>query len=176
MGVAISELFQSFGLRFEFEIESMWWQRQPQHEELYKIVKTQVARETGTENGNERLMFHGTALDVAKSIINSPIGFNRSFNEVGVHGRGVYFSRDLNYSHNYAKPAAGDQQGVRTMLLSRVVVGNATQGTQADVEAPQGFHSTCRRGDDTTNPVNVAVFRDGQALLEVAVRYRTSDP
>ena len=75
----------------------------------------------------KKWLFHGTCKEVMQKIIAQ--GFNRSFcgRHATAFGRGVYFARDASYSakRKYAKP---DNDGVRRVIVSQVVVGEYCRG------------------------------------------------
>lgn len=143
------------------------------HHELFQIVRRQVAVRSGLPDGNECLFFHGSSSAAALRILDSEFGFNRSFAQNGMHGKGVYFSSSFDYSNRFAKASPAMLGGAKVMLIARVVTGKMTDGHSGLLEAPDGFDSTVDRipAEQHQTPHNCCVFRDGQAVVEYALIY-----
>ena len=118
-----------------------------------------------------RWLFHGTRKDSVPAIIQQ--GFNRSFCGLNMtrYGKGVYFARDSLYSSNYATP---DAEGVKSMFLCRVIVGEYCEGV-SDATIPAArkgsilFDTTV---DNMANPSIYVTYHDAQAYPEYLVRFR----
>ena len=85
-----------------------------EHEDLYQIILAK--RPAGTVSRQE--LFHGTGEESIKAITQG--GFKVSYNKIGAYGKGTYFSKNANYSINYARD--GKEQ-ISYMFLCSVIVG-----------------------------------------------------
>ncbi|XP_062600978.1 protein mono-ADP-ribosyltransferase PARP15-like [Saccostrea cucullata] len=87
---------------------------------------------SGTQN--ERELWHGTDPKAVNSI--NSLGFNRSYSgmNAAVHGNGVYFAVDAEYSarETYSKP---DPNGHKRIYLCKVLTGEYTLGKK-DMRVP----------------------------------------
>mmetsp|Transcript_84676 Transcript_84676/g.123930 ORF Transcript_84676/g.123930 Transcript_84676/m.123930 type:complete len:438 (+) Transcript_84676:2-1315(+) len=154
-----------------------------QNAEMWKMYALKrhsiLEREAGADDAKvlrrfeRRWLFHGTREDSVPAIIQQ--GFNRSFCGLNMtrYGKGVYFARDSSYSSSpyYARP---DAQGVQSMFLCRVIVGEYCKGVNdATVPAARNgkvlFDSTV---DDMADPSIYVTYHDAQAYPEYLVRFR----
>lgn len=87
---------------------------------------------------------------------------------------GSYFARDATYSHSYTGTTA-----VRTMFVSRVLVGSYTKGASSYVRPPSkdggdvNFYDSCV--DNVLNPSIFVVFEKPQIYPEYLIQYRSVD-
>lgn len=130
---------------------------------VYEAVRNTMA------NGEERLLWHGTSLRCARSIILG--GFNRAY--AGRHGtrlgQGSYFSSNVAYSLRFCDRSCERQ----VVLLASVLVGQWTKGSPELREPPYcdaaqlvRYDSTV---DDVASPTMFCIFRDFQALPRYVV-------
>jgi len=152
-----------------------------QNAELWKVYavmrQTVLERKAGADDAEvllraeRRWLFHGTDKETVPKIIQQ--GFNRSFcgKNMTKYGKGVYFARDSSYSFPYAK---ADAQGVKSMFLCRVVVGEYCTGV-LDACVPAArigsvlFDTTV---DDMADPSIYVTYKDAQAYPDYLVRFR----
>jgi hypothetical protein len=120
-------------------------------------------------------LFHGCSGDVTDEI--SQGGFNRSF--VGRHatayGKGIYFARDASYS-TYPMYSERDANGVQSIFLARVVVGEYCLGVQ-DALVPAMRDATTHAHYDSTvdnlqNPNIFVTYNDAQAYPEYLIKFK----
>lgn len=87
---------------------------------------------------------------------------------------GSYFARDATYSHSYTSNTV-----VRTMFVSRVLVGSYTKGASSYVRPPSkdggdvNFYDSCV--DNVLNPSIFVVFEKHQIYPEYLIQYRSAD-
>jgi len=80
-----------------------------------------------------------------------------------VYGAGAYFSANALFSHDYAKE---NSNGERNMFISRVLIGETTQGKSSMKTPPPGF-------DSTTDGNHIFVtYHDAQAYAEYLITYK----
>jgi hypothetical protein len=133
---------------------------------MYKTLKNQLKhfRFAGSFTDREIIGFHGTNWNSVPSIITT--GFNRSFSgqNGAMLGFGTYFAVSNDYCINkgFAVP---DENGIMTIIVSRVFIGKITlgrTGLRTPPIAEDGFMY-----DSTTNnlqnPQMYCIFRDYQA-------------
>jgi hypothetical protein len=133
---------------------------------MYNTLKIQLKhfRFAGSFTDREIIGFHGTNWNSVPSIITT--GFNRSFS--GQHGAllgfGTYFAVSNEYCINN-KYAVPDENGIMTIIVSRVFIGKITLGSIGIITPPiaeDGFMY-----DSTTNNLQnqqmYCIFRDYQA-------------
>ncbi|MEQ2202497.1 hypothetical protein XENOCAPTIV_003540, partial [Xenoophorus captivus] len=86
---------------------------------------------------------------------------------------GSYFARDAKYSHSYT----GDSD-VKTMFITRVLVGSYTEGKSSYVRPPSkdsgdiNFYDSCV--DNIANPSIFVVFEKHQIYPEYLLQYKTT--
>ena len=86
---------------------------------IHNFTQILKSKKQSTSKQIERVLFHGTSQDIIIKIMQN--GFNRDFNKTHVYGKGVYFAKNANYSHNYCKVNINNQY---YMLVCRVIVGD----------------------------------------------------
>ena len=69
-------------------------------------------------------LYHGTSAEICDQIINSEEGFDLRMSKPGNWGHAIYFAELSSCSNSYSKPA---NDGSRTMILAKVVIGDAFQ-------------------------------------------------
>ena len=118
-------------------------------------------------------LFHGGRPDTVDKILQQ--GFNRSFagRNATRYGKGVYFARDASYSTFFSSP---DTDGVQSMFLARVVVGEYTLGVQ-DARTPAERDATTHALYDSTvdnvrDPSIFVTYNDGQAYPEYLIKFK----
>ncbi|CAL8385501.1 unnamed protein product [Boreogadus saida] len=98
----------------------------------FQLQREQMTKRNGGHNVAERKLFHGTD----SKFINAICCSNFDWQICGTHGtsygNGSYFARDASYSHNFTRNAST----VRSMFVSRVLVGHHTLGAAGDVRPP----------------------------------------
>ena len=120
-------------------------------------------------------LFHGCSGDVTDEIVQG--GFNRSF--VGRHktayGKGIYFARDASYS-TYPLYSERDANGVQSIFLARVVVGEYCRGVEnalvpavRDATTHAHYDSTV---DNVRDPSIFVTYNDAQAYPEYLIKFK----
>jgi poly [ADP-ribose] polymerase 10/14/15 len=124
-------------------------------------------------------LFHGAPGDVVPKILQQ--GFNRSFcgKNATFFGKGVYFARDASYSAYplYCRP---DDNGVQSIFLCRVVIGQYCQGRK-DALTPDIRDDSRNLLFDSTvnhvvNPEIFVTYHDAQAYPEYLIKFKQSGP
>ncbi|XP_037837275.1 protein mono-ADP-ribosyltransferase PARP12 isoform X2 [Kryptolebias marmoratus] len=138
--------------------------------EFFQGQKNLMKDKNGGRNVTERQLFHGTDSKHVDAICLN----NFDWRICGVHGtlygKGSYFARDAAYSHKYT----GDTI-VKTMFISRVLVGSYTKGASSYVRPPSkdggnmNFYDSCV--NDVTNPSVFVVFEKHQIYPEYLLKY-----
>lgn len=143
-----------------------------------ELRPVQVTTCQGGKDYNERLMWHGTRPENVKSI--QAVGLDPKFSQSGMFGDGNYFAAHSSKSDCYTKP---DKEGVRTMFLFRVNLGNFNvantqrHGLKHAGECEQvGFYDsivalTKKEGGKVDYPEAV-VFDRGMAVPQYKITYR----
>lgn len=98
-------------------------------------------------------LFHGTGHTDPDSILSHDSGFDRSFSNSGMWGKGTYFATNASYSNGYAFT---DDNGNRKFFIAEVIIGNnfyelSSPKTCAYVTAPT-IPGTTRRYDSVSGP------------------------
>jgi hypothetical protein len=149
---------------------------------IYDAMKSQIKRENGG-NANELLLFHGTAEDAAKGILDT--GFDDRFfnNKFAVcrFGSGAYFANDIRKSHGYTDPKVTPPAGtrpVRVMFIVKVSLGKQFDTTEEMTDlrsAPKGFHSVHAKKGSTPPPNDYEefiIYRYGQSCPLLMIKYQ----
>ena len=85
-------------------------------------------------------LFHGSSRTDPEVIIRDSVGFKIEYASEGMWGKGIYFAVNASYSDGFAHK---DSDGVCSMFLSKVFVGNANLKKPNDRirGPPEGYHS-----------------------------------
>lgn len=89
---------------------------------------------------NEKILFHGTNEEAAKSILE--FGYDPSANRRSAFGKGVYFALNASYSKDYtdiSKKTMGFE--LSYMLINKVLVGRTCRGTNNSVIDLKNYHT-----------------------------------
>ena len=120
-------------------------------------------------------LFHGGRPDTVDKILQQ--GFNRSFagRNAMRYGQGSYFARDASYS-TYPLYSERDANGVQSIFLARVVVGEYTLGVQ-NARTPAERDATTHALYDSTvdnvrDPSIFVTYTDGQAYPEYLIKFK----
>ncbi|XP_030575639.1 protein mono-ADP-ribosyltransferase PARP12-like isoform X2 [Archocentrus centrarchus] len=141
--------------------------------EVFQWQKNQMKSKNGGRNVTEKKLFHGTDSKFVDTICHHNFDWRICGTHGTAFGKGSYFARDARYSHNYT----GDTD-VRTMFISRVLVGNYTRGSSDYVRPPSkdggdiNFYDSCV--DDVMNPSIFVVFEKHQIYPEYLLQYKTT--
>ena len=103
-------------------------------------------------------------------------GFNRSFNETSMYGKGVYFARDASYclDGNYSQVEyENDYKEYQYLLYSRVIIGDICNGSSNMTVSPYKNNAYVHYEtmvDNVKDPTIFSVTTDGQALPVVLIQ------
>ncbi|XP_014835621.1 PREDICTED: poly [ADP-ribose] polymerase 12-like [Poecilia mexicana] len=123
----------------------------------------------------EKQLFHGTDSKHINAICLNNFDWRICGVNGTAYGKGSYFARDAKYSHSYT----GDSD-VKTMFVSRVLVGSYTRGDSSYVRPPSkdggdiNFYDSCV--NDVRNPSIFVVFEKHQIYPEYLLTYKTTHP
>ncbi|XP_071371281.1 protein mono-ADP-ribosyltransferase PARP12-like [Centroberyx affinis] len=144
--------------------------------EVFEWQKDRMKNNNSGRNVMERKLFHGTDSKHVDAICVD----NFDWRICGTHGtsfgKGSYFARDAKYSHRYT-----GQSDVRSMFISRVLVGDFTRGSSNYLRPPSKdsgdtrFYDSCV--DNIRDPSIFVVFEKHQIYPEYLLQYKkTSNP
>ncbi|XP_007232471.3 protein mono-ADP-ribosyltransferase PARP14-like isoform X2 [Astyanax mexicanus] len=146
------------------------WQR-------YCVLKQEVDKKYPKQT-NERVLYHGTTLEICQKINKN--GFNRSFcgRNAVVHGEGTYFAKDAWYScqDQYSNP---DPNGLKYIYRARVVTGSPCKSRKGMKEPDPldpnnhqaGLHNCAV--DNLQNPFIFVVFCDAGAYPDYLITFKS---
>ncbi|XP_035466930.1 protein mono-ADP-ribosyltransferase PARP12 isoform X2 [Scophthalmus maximus] len=141
--------------------------------EIFQWQKTQMKNRNGGRNVTEKKLFHGTDSKHVEAICLTNFDWRICGTHGTAYGKGSYFALDAKYSHSYT----GDSD-VRSMFMSRVLVGHFTRGS-SDYRRPPSkdggdvnFYDSCV--DDITDPSIFVVFEKPQIYPEYLLQYKAS--
>lgn len=139
--------------------------------EAYQLQKNHMKNKNHGRDPTERKLFHGTE----PRFVDPICADNFDWRLCGVHGtaygQGSYFARDARYSHSYT-----GQSDVRSMFVSRVLVGDYTLGSREYKRAPSkdggdlNFYDSCV--DDQFDPAIFVVFDKHQIYPDYVLQYK----
>ncbi|XP_053389479.1 protein mono-ADP-ribosyltransferase PARP14-like [Mercenaria mercenaria] len=142
----------------------------------YRAKKKQLDDQNPPNTKNERLLWHGTAMEIVDNI--NAYGFNRSYcdKNATMFGNGVYFAVSARYSctNTYPRP---DPSGVKRVYYCRVLTGEFTQGKQGMRVTPnKGGAGSTALYDSVVNrpgsPGMFIIFHDTQAYPEYLISFK----
>ncbi|CAL8405328.1 unnamed protein product [Arctogadus glacialis] len=137
----------------------------------FQLQREQMKMKNGGRNVAERKLFHGTDPKFINAICCSNFDWRICGTHGTVYGNGSYFARDASYSHNFTRNAST----VRSMFVSRVLVGHHTLGAAGYVRPPSKdggdtlFYDSC--ANDIHSPSNFVVFDRPQIYPEFLLTY-----
>jgi len=148
----------------------------------YEAKKSSFLKRWGSDEVNEKLLFHGTGKAPPDSIALSPDGFMVDTSISGPYGQGWYFTTTPSYSHNYShfsESPVGER--LYRLLICRVACGRVKQMGREVVsgmsrrDLPPDKYDSVEGGPhgSGSNPSMVcAVYEGAQACPEFLVTYR----
>ncbi|KAL6117010.1 uncharacterized protein ACO6RY_14884 [Pungitius sinensis] len=143
--------------------------------DVFQWQKNQMKNNNNGRNVTEKQLFHGTDPKYVDGICHTNFDWRICGLNGTVFGQGSYFARDAKYSHSYT----GDSD-VRSMFVSRVLVGDYTKGESSYRRPPSkdggdiNFYHSCV--DDVLNPSIFVVFEKHQIYPEYLLQYRATHP
>ncbi|XP_014884327.1 poly [ADP-ribose] polymerase 12 isoform X1 [Poecilia latipinna] len=143
--------------------------------EVFQWQKTQMKNNNRGREVEEKQLFHGTDSKHIDAICLNNFDWRICGVNGTAYGKGSYFARDAKYSHSYT----GDSD-VKTMFVSRVLVGSYTRGDSSYVRPPSkdggdiNFYDSCV--NDIANPSIFVVFEKHQIYPEYLLSYKTTHP
>ncbi|XP_056443598.1 protein mono-ADP-ribosyltransferase PARP12-like [Gadus chalcogrammus] len=138
----------------------------------FQLQRDQMKTKNGGRCVAERKLFHGTDSKYIDAICCSNFDWRICGTHGTAYGNGSYFARDASYSHNYT----GNTATVRSMFVSRVLVGHHTRGKAGYVRPPSKdggdtlFYDSC--ADDIRSPSIFVVFDRPQIYPEFLLTYK----
>ncbi|XP_053114021.1 zinc finger CCCH-type antiviral protein 1-like isoform X4 [Hemicordylus capensis] len=139
--------------------------------QVYQWQKEQMRKKKGGRDIAERLLFHGTGFSTLEAICNDNFDWRICGTNGTVLGKGSYFARDAQYSHNYCQP----QAKVKTMFVAQVLVGDFIRGNAAYTRPPAksadmlNCYDSCV--DNTLNPSIFVIFEKHQIYPAYMIDY-----
>ncbi|XP_053719548.1 protein mono-ADP-ribosyltransferase PARP12 [Synchiropus splendidus] len=168
------EVEAQFGstMKYGFVIEKI---ERIQNKELWDIFSWQKNRMK--KRSGEKRLFHGTNSEHVDAICLHNFDWRICGTHGTAYGQGSYFARDAKYSDSYT----GDSD-VRSMFLSRVLVGDYTRGNPeyrrppAKLDCGAEFYDSCV--DQVLSPSIFVIFEKHQIYPEYLIQYKrgTSSP
>ncbi|XP_030210877.1 protein mono-ADP-ribosyltransferase PARP12 isoform X2 [Gadus morhua] len=138
----------------------------------FQLQREQMKTRNGGRCVAERKLFHGTDSKYIDAICCSNFDWRICGTHGTSYGNGSYFARDASYSHNYT----GNASTVRSMFVSRVLVGHHTRGKAGYVRPPSKdggdalFYDSCV--NDILSPSIFVVFDRPQIYPEFLLTYK----
>ncbi|XP_067110956.1 protein mono-ADP-ribosyltransferase PARP12-like isoform X2 [Osmerus mordax] len=138
--------------------------------EVFQWQRDLMKKSNGGKNPTEKKLFHGTDSKYIDAICHSNFDWRICGTHGTAYGKGSYFARDAKYSHSYT-----GQSPVKTMFVSRVLVGDYTRGDSSYLRPPSKdggdtvFYDSCV--DNVTNPSIFVVFEKHQVYPEYLITY-----
>ncbi|XP_044273608.1 zinc finger CCCH-type antiviral protein 1-like isoform X2 [Varanus komodoensis] len=94
--------------------------------QVFQWQKEQMKKKKGGQNVEEKLLFHGTNYSFLEAICNDNFDWRICGTNGTVFGKGSYFARDAQYSHNYCQHKANSKEFV--LFVAQVLVGDSAKG------------------------------------------------
>ncbi|KAM4615599.1 protein mono-ADP-ribosyltransferase PARP12-like [Polymixia lowei] len=138
--------------------------------EFFQLQKDVMRKTSGGQNIAERKLFHGTDSKHIDAICLNNFDWRICGTHGTAFGKGSYFARDANYSHNYTS-----QSNVKSMFICRILVGDYTTGSSSYLRPPSKyggdtlFYDSCV--DDAMSPSIFVVFEKHQIYPEYLLTY-----
>ncbi|KAM5170786.1 protein mono-ADP-ribosyltransferase PARP12-like isoform 2-T2 [Mantella aurantiaca] len=152
-------------------VKNLWRIQNPTLWHVYQWQKDQMKKKNMGIPVDERQLFHGTDSDKTDAICKENFDWRVCGTNGVVYGQGSYFARDASYSHDYTSPTS---EGIRTMFVARVLVGDFVKGDQKMRRPPQKYNSPERYDSCVNNihdPSIFVVFEKFQVYPEYILEY-----
>nr|XP_055046734.1 protein mono-ADP-ribosyltransferase PARP12 [Misgurnus anguillicaudatus] len=141
--------------------------------EQFQLQKDHMKKKNGGRDVKENELFHGTDPKYLDAICLNNFDWRICGTHGTAYGKGSYFARDAEYSHNYTKDL-----GTRCMFVCRILVGDYAKGSSSYLRPPSKdggdtvFYDSCV--NDLYNPTIFVVFEKHQIYPEYLIEYRDS--
>lgn len=138
---------------------------------IYEKILEEKLKNGQPRNDVERYLWHGTK-QLANLNLIIKNGFDRSYNTTSAYGKGTYFARDAAYSVNGF--CGRDRNGVYSILLCKVIVGEFTVGSQGMTTIPLKGDGTEYDSlvNDMRKPQIFVIWRDYHACPAFLVQFK----
>ncbi|XP_068133446.1 zinc finger CCCH-type antiviral protein 1-like isoform X2 [Hyperolius riggenbachi] len=149
----------------------LWRVQNPALWEAYQRQKDQMKRRSDSKI-NECQLFHGTTSTNANMICSQNFDRNTNGNIITMFGKGSYFFKDAFYAHKHTQPTS---DGIRSMFVARVLVGDFAKGEPMMTQPPQKHNSSQSYDscvDNIRNPSIFVVFNKLQMYPEYLLEYK----
>ncbi|XP_071371283.1 protein mono-ADP-ribosyltransferase PARP12-like [Centroberyx affinis] len=138
--------------------------------EVFEWQRDRMKKNNSGQNVTEKKLFHGTDSKHVDAICLDNFDWRICGTHGTAFGKGSYFARDAKYSHSYT-----GQSDVKSMFISRVLVGDFTRGSSDHLRPPSKdggdtrFYDSCV--DNIRNPSIFVVFEKHQIYPEYLLQY-----
>jgi len=156
-GAARSRRLEVQGI-YKISNEDLW--------EEYSLSKKILSKRLGSENINERQLFHGTTSEATTKIIEDGFDWRVCGKNGTMYGKGSYFARDARLSLSYCRD--GD---IKNMFIAKVLTGKVVKGSSSMIREPEGYQCTV---DNELNPRIFVIYHTKQTYPEYLIRFRSS--
>uniref|UniRef100_A0ABM5GH75 Protein mono-ADP-ribosyltransferase PARP12-like isoform X1 n=1 Tax=Pogona vitticeps TaxID=103695 RepID=A0ABM5GH75_9SAUR len=138
--------------------------------QVYQWQKEQMKKKRGGRSADEKLLFHGTTSNL-ETICNDNFDWRICGTNGTVFGKGSYFARDAQYSHNYCQRDAKE----KIMFVARVLVGDFTVGRATYTRPPPKSYDrlSCYDScvDNIADPSIFVIFEKHQIYPAYMIHY-----
>ncbi|XP_076862539.1 protein mono-ADP-ribosyltransferase PARP12-like [Brachyhypopomus gauderio] len=139
--------------------------------EVFQWQRDLMMKNNAGRNVAEKKLFHGTDPKYIDAICLNNFDWRICGTHGTAYGKGSYFAKDANYSHNYTGDSA-----TRCMFVCRILVGEFTVGDPSYVRPPSKdggdtfFYDSCV--NKLHSPSIFVVFEKHQIYPEYLIQYR----
>ncbi|KAM4712364.1 protein mono-ADP-ribosyltransferase PARP11-like [Anableps anableps] len=143
--------------------------------EMYCRKKKQLMRLQGTNNIQERRLFHGTDTENIASICKYNFDLRIAGQHGALFGKGIYFTSRAFYADIYSPIRISPTDGrlTKVIFLAQVMVGKSKPGQfhfcKPDNGSLENFHDSCV--DDLDDPMIFVMFDPNQIYPEYLIEY-----
>uniref|UniRef100_A0A3B3V6Q3 Poly [ADP-ribose] polymerase n=1 Tax=Poecilia latipinna TaxID=48699 RepID=A0A3B3V6Q3_9TELE len=143
--------------------------------EMYCRKKKQLMRLKGTNNIQERRLFHGTDSENIASICTNNFDLRLAGQHGKLYGKGIYFTTYAFFANSYSTTTRALTNGklTKVIFLARVMVGKSKPGEfyfcKPDHGSLENVHDSCV--DDLDDPMIFIIFDPNQIYPEYLIEY-----
>ncbi|XP_066488301.1 protein mono-ADP-ribosyltransferase PARP12-like isoform X2 [Tiliqua scincoides] len=167
--VKIEKLFQK--TMNTYVIQKIRRIQNPSLWQVFQWQKDQMKKKRRGRDVDERLLFHGTSSSSVEAICTENFDWRICGTNGTVYGKGSYFARDAQYSHNYCQREAK----VKTMFVAQVLVGDFITGhanyTRPPVKSTGTLNSYDSCVDRLVDPSIFIIFEKHQIYPAYIIDY-----
>ncbi|XP_056174919.1 probable inactive poly [ADP-ribose] polymerase SRO5 isoform X2 [Syzygium oleosum] len=125
--------------------------------QAFRVYSEAVQKKGGGETANVRYAWYATSKEEVSKILSYGFGYSGKLGNDGLYGCGVYFAPD-NHPLESVKSAPKDEDGLRYLLLCRVILGKSELVSPGSEQSHPSSEQYDSGADDLSSPTRYIVW------------------